>query len=257
MTSDPDEEAIDDLYRGPREAFIEARNALADRLQVRGDGAAAERVRALRKPSVSAWAVNQLWWFERDAYDALHAAGAALLELQRTGASIAGQPANEARRAALDRLRRLAAERLREAGHAASVATLRKVSHSLEASAAGGSFGAEGPLGRLHTELSTPSFGEIARFAPPGTSQARPTPARRAATELERARAARELADATAVLQAAERSAADAEAALRRAQRTFDDAHLALERARTRHRAAASQDASVRARAEALEREEP
>jgi len=255
VTSDPDDEAIDDLYRGPHEAFVEARNALADRLH----GAAAERVRALRKPSVSAWAVNQLWWFERDAYDALHAAGSELLELQRSGASIAGQPANEARRAALDRLRRLAAQRLRAAGHAASTVTLRKISQSLEASAAGGSFGAHDPLGRLHTELTPPSFGEIARFAPPdGTaSKARVDTARRAATELERARAARALADAASVLQAAEKSAADAEATLRRAQRTFEDANLTLERARARHRAAAAEDASVRARFEALEREEP
>ncbi len=258
MTSDPDDDAIDDLFRGPRESFIEARNALASRLLVAGRPSAAERVRALRKPSVSAWAVNQLWWFHREAYDALHAAGAELAELQRSGASVAGQPANEARRAALDALRNAANEVLCSAGHATSTSTLRKISQSLEASAAGGSFGAGARLGRLETDLSPPGFGQMLQFAPEADAAPaalREGRARKAAAELDHARSTRELDDATDVLAAAEQSAEAAAAALRRAQQALSEAEATLERARARHRAAVEGSDATRARLEEFERE--
>lgn len=257
VTSDPDDDAIDDLFRGPREAFVEARNALAARLAAAGKSSAAQRVRALRKPSVSAWAVNQLWWSHREAYDALHAAGAELAELQRSGASIAGQPANDARRAAIDRLREAAAQVLRAAGHSASVATLRKISQSLEASAAGGSFGAHARIGRLETDLSPPGFGQVRQFAPEPSSAPpafREAAARRAAAELEHTRASRELDDATSVLRAAEASAHAAAEAARRAQQTLTEAESTLERARARHCAAIEGSDATRARLEELER---
>ena len=252
VTSDPEDEAIDALYRGPREAFTEARNVLSRRFAEHGRTAAAERVRMLRKPSVSAWAVNQLWWFHRDAYEALHEAGAQLLALQQRGEAIAGQPANEARRAALDTLRRKASEVLRAAGHATTPATLRKISQSLEASAAGGSFNPSEPLGRLHTELTPPGFGQVARFAPHAADAAtaarneREAEARRAAVELECARTARELTDASAVVRAAEHALTDAEAALLRAQQTADEARATLDRARTRLETATEANARAR-----------
>jgi hypothetical protein len=55
------------LYRLPIASFIEARDALAARRRAAGDRDGAARVRALRKPSASAWAVNQLHWWERAA----------------------------------------------------------------------------------------------------------------------------------------------------------------------------------------------
>ncbi|MCC7125349.1 MAG: hypothetical protein IT178_10910, partial [Acidobacteria bacterium] len=56
------EAAIDALYQGPLDGFTAARNALAAALKKSGDKAGAERVKALAKPSVTAWAVNQAWW---------------------------------------------------------------------------------------------------------------------------------------------------------------------------------------------------
>lgn len=255
------DDAIDALYQGPRQDFIEARNRLAGRLQVQGRPDLAASVRGLPKPSVSAWAVNQLWWNHRDAYDALHAAGAELAELQRRGQPLAGQPANDARRAAIDALRSLAADLLRAAGHAASVAMLRRISQSLEASAAGGSFGSHARLGRLHTELSPPGFGQVARFSAPtelasNSSRYREATARRAAAELESARASRELEDATAVLDAATGSVRDAEAALQRAHATLDEAQRTLTRAQERAAAATEADRSARAALESAARAE-
>jgi len=72
------ESAIDALYQGPLEAFTADRNALAAELRKGGDRAAADRVKALAKPSVTAWAVNQVWWTNRPAFEAMLEAGARL-----------------------------------------------------------------------------------------------------------------------------------------------------------------------------------
>src|SRR5579859_5053975 len=63
------EAEIDRLYQLPLDEFTAARNALA-----KGAGGDAGRVRALGKPSVPAWIVNQLFWRDRQTWDALIAA---------------------------------------------------------------------------------------------------------------------------------------------------------------------------------------
>ena len=69
---------IDDLYQKPLEAFIESRTALAKTLS----GADAKRVRALPKPTVVAWAVNQVYWRARPVYDAVIKSGERLRKAQ-------------------------------------------------------------------------------------------------------------------------------------------------------------------------------
>ena len=51
---------IDQLFALPLDEFTAARNELARRLKQDGDAEAAEGVRGLAKPTVAAWAVNQL-----------------------------------------------------------------------------------------------------------------------------------------------------------------------------------------------------
>src|SRR5579872_3059426 len=63
------EAEIDRLYQLPLDEFTEARNAVA-----KDAGGEAGRVRALGKPSVPAWIVNQLYWRDRPTWDALIAA---------------------------------------------------------------------------------------------------------------------------------------------------------------------------------------
>lgn len=55
---------IDPLYQLPLSEFTPARNALARELA----GAEAAEVKSLRKPTAPAWAVNQLYWNDRDAF---------------------------------------------------------------------------------------------------------------------------------------------------------------------------------------------
>src|SRR5512133_1155084 len=54
------DDALDGLYHGPLEEFTSARNELAKSLRSDGEAAAADEVKALRKPSRAAWLVNQL-----------------------------------------------------------------------------------------------------------------------------------------------------------------------------------------------------
>lgn len=53
-------EAAGELYRVPPSEFVQTRRRLAEAAAAAGDGAAAKRIKALRRPTVSAWAVNLL-----------------------------------------------------------------------------------------------------------------------------------------------------------------------------------------------------
>ena len=66
---------LDALFRLPLAEFTDARNTLAARLKKSGRGEDAVVVKALAKPPVSAWAVNQLYWNHREAFDRLIASG--------------------------------------------------------------------------------------------------------------------------------------------------------------------------------------
>ena len=57
----------DDLYGLPLDRFVAERGALAKALRADGRRDEASRVAALRKPSVAAWAVNQLARTQRPA----------------------------------------------------------------------------------------------------------------------------------------------------------------------------------------------
>ena len=69
---------IDDLYKLPPDEFVSARNALAKTLT--GDDA--KRVKALIKPTVVPWTVNQVYWHARDIYTRLLKSGEKLRDVQ-------------------------------------------------------------------------------------------------------------------------------------------------------------------------------
>jgi len=73
---------LDELYVGDFEGFVSRRNEMAKRLRAEGDSEAADRVRALRKPSRPAWAINQVSAHQAKLRDELLGAGAALRQAQ-------------------------------------------------------------------------------------------------------------------------------------------------------------------------------
>jgi hypothetical protein len=72
------ESRIDELYKGLPADFVAARSALAKTLT----GDEARQVKALAKPTVVPWAVNQVYWHARDVYGRLTKAGEKLREAQ-------------------------------------------------------------------------------------------------------------------------------------------------------------------------------
>ena len=77
----------DDLYGLPLDEFTPARDALAKELRQAGRRDAADEVKALRKPSVSAWAVNQAARRRPQDVKALVKAGDELRKAQRQAVS--------------------------------------------------------------------------------------------------------------------------------------------------------------------------
>ncbi len=174
------EDDVDALYRLPSAEFTAARNALAARLKKAGRGdekAEADRVKALVKPSISAWAVNQLYWKHREAFDRLIATGelfrhAQTSRLARKVGDMRG--ALDARREALSHLSDLATALLREAGHNPTPDTIRRITTTLEAMSAYASLADAPRPGRLTHDVDPPGFDSLASLIP-GASMAERT----------------------------------------------------------------------------------
>lgn len=240
---------VDKLFQIPLAEFTGARNSLATELKKEGDTEAAERVKTLAKPSISAWVANQVYWRDRKAFDRLIAAGDQFKKAQ--AAQLAGKSADlraplDARRQALSDLMKLAGDTLHEAGHPASPDTMRRIMTTLEALATYGQHAGAPPAGRLTDDVDPPGFEALAALVPRGSSasagheaprvipfnQRKPEPAKRKGGDTkEDARHAE-----------AERRAKEAEArkALQQAERALADARRAAERARTEMKAAAA-----------------
>lgn len=109
------ERNIDGLYRLPLHEFTAARQELSAAVRQAGRKEEAARVKQLKKPSLAAWALNQVWWGDRQAFRSLLDAGSRLLSEQQ--ASLGGRPADlrqavERRQAALAQVVALAVRAL-------------------------------------------------------------------------------------------------------------------------------------------------
>jgi hypothetical protein len=222
----------DDLYALPLDEFTRARNELAKRLKD-------PSIRELKKPSVSAWAANQLARKREVDVRRLLRAGERLEQAQRGIVGGGGQgafaEAQQEERDAVRRLRGEAAQILQEAGHPASDATLERVAGTLHAAAATEDGRTALRSGRLTEDLEPLGFGAFQGLAPK-TAGRRPrpraAPAPRPNRQLEKARA--ELAAAREEAEATEKEAKNAEREADRARRAADRAADRLARLEAR-----------------------
>lgn len=182
--------ALETLFRAGFAEFVAERKRLAAELKAAGEKDASARLAKLARPPVSAWAVNQLWWNERDAFEALLKAAAAVKRGERD--------ASKQHRDALSTLRQHAATLLLDAGNAASEATLRRIATTLSAVAAIGGFEPDAP-GTLTADRDPPGFETFvasattpAREAPPSRAERDAAAAQQRAEEEERKRRAAE-----------------------------------------------------------------
>jgi len=152
---------LDRLYQLPLADFIGARNDLAKRLRADGDRDGAEQVKKLAKPSLTAWAVNQLHFQARPRLDALLATGERMRTAISEGAG-AHQAAMKARREAIAELLAIAAEILDAGGQPLTRVHRQRLLRTLEALASGN---AEAVPGRLSQDLEPPGFDALSGLA--------------------------------------------------------------------------------------------
>ncbi len=221
------DDAVRELARAPLAQFVAERKRLVGELRTAGDRDGSALLAKRARPAVSVWAVNQLYWQARDAFDAVLATGARL----RRGELAA----NADHRDALAALRRRAIAILTAAGHSAVEATLRRTMATLAAIAAHGGFEPD-LAGALTADRDPPGF-ELAVPATTGGA-ARPAPPRPAAPD----RAARGEAERSEAQPAAAQRAAAQRAAAQRAEAQRADAQRAAAEAEMARRLAAARE---------------
>jgi hypothetical protein len=238
----PDLEAeLDGLYALAPAEFVDARDGLARRLKQAGQADAASQVKALRKPTVPVWVVNQLARRQPGEMKALLAAAERLRAAQEkalTGGSDELRDATAEQRSALRGLTQHANALLEAEGHGAGAATLERVASTLRAAATDPAGRDQLAAGRIGEELAAGGFGALAGMkipqAPPRRRTGKETD--RGPTPAQRQAALRKLQDKARKLEAeakaAERAARSAEAAAAGARRTAEKAAAAAERAR-------------------------
>ena len=245
--SDPVGQAADQLYGLPPGEFTRARDARAKELRSDGDREAADAVKRLRKPTVAAWALNQL--ARRRAKDVrrLVKAGedlrAAQEELVAGGDRAAFREAASRERELVADLSTDAAAMANEAGERGS-GLQEKLAETLHAAALDEETAEELRAGRLVREREA-----IGGFGAPGdgpapspkpTKRTKPSPAKRGRSKPQSARAAADRQRVAAARTDERHASREHEAATRaleyaqeRAEAAEAHAAEAVERART------------------------
>ncbi len=175
---------LDELYAGPLAEFVSRRNDLAKALKRAGRKDDAATVKALKKPSLQAWAINQI---VRRRPDVLHAVFDALDRVK--AAQLGGAPESERpaladamaeERAALAAVESTAQSILEQADQAATKATLDRVVRSVRASAVEPSRREQLMLGQVTEDVADAGFSDLAAQLAgglvPAAPKATPTP---------------------------------------------------------------------------------
>jgi hypothetical protein len=230
---------IDRLYQLPLSEFTAARNELLKR------SPAGEKldIQLLHKPSLPAWAVNQLYWRDRRTYDQLvraaerlRAAHAQAIKGRSVDLPAVELPHAAAVKRAADRIRDI----LSRAGESATTPTMNAVMDTLQALPGGGE------PGRLTRPLAPLGFGALGAIvkgakSPKGLAEivtfARPKPAKpseeeaEAATKKARVEEDRRQREVEAKLKKLDRELKTARAAVARAEQARAAAEQELEEA--------------------------
>jgi hypothetical protein len=222
---------IDRLYGLPLDKFTGARDTRVKELRSGGEREAADHLKKARKPTAAAWAANQLARSERMNVRALLTAGDQLRDGQAE--LMRGGDADDLRRAQESERRALTA--LMDAGKQLvdGDATLRKLEATLRAAAVDQEARELLERGRLTKELAPSGFGFAGMPSPPKRRRVSAAKAKERDETAQRHK--RDLADARAVLHAAQKRARTAEHEAEQARKEVEKAleHVqALERSK-------------------------
>jgi hypothetical protein len=255
--AEPVQQVADELYALPLQDFTKARDEHARRLRKEGSREHAEAVKALRKPTVPAWALNQVARRRPDDVRELLATGTRMREAQE--ALLAGGDRSSLQRASAEE-RRLVGELTRAAteivGKGAEAAGER-IRSTLHAAALDQQTAADLEAGRLVREQEAVGlFGAAPRAAKAATPKPTEKDAERRrsreqelrAARAEERRAQREHAGARKATGQAERRAKDAQRRVDEARTRAEEARAGLREAERRERdAATASDRAARA----------
>ena len=201
------EEALDQLYGAEPGAFVAERKRLARELKDAGDREAADAVAKARKPTVAAWALNQLARTHRRDVDLLLDAGHRLRQAQEGVVGGADRAAFEqAQKTERDALRRLTQQASELLG-GASAQALSQISATLRTAAVSEEGRELLARGRFTVPLEAEGF-DVFGSLPPAPSRSRSAKTASAAT---RRRPNEELRAARARVHELEREVRDAE----------------------------------------------
>jgi hypothetical protein len=221
------DEATDHLYAVDLDAFVPERTRLSRELRDAGDGAGAERVAKLKKPTVAAWALNQLARQQRRDVDLLLDAGHRLRQAQEGVVGGADREAFEkAQNTQREALRRLTQQASQLLGGASSQ-TLSQISGTLRAAAVSEEGRELLARGRFTTPLEPEGF-DVFGALPAARSAPRKKPARthKANEELKKAR--ERLRELERAVREAERRAEKLQAESKESERAAESARVAL-----------------------------
>jgi hypothetical protein len=221
--------------------FTSERNKLAARLRKEGDKRAADEVKSLKKPTLAAWAANQLARKERMKIRALMEAAEQVRKAQTRllggGSPQALQEADRRLAKVTADLRDAAGAVLAQAGHPASAALLERVRQTLRAAVLNDSDLDRLKRGRLVEELNPAGFGGLVAGAKT-SRRSRPPGEERRKRELTaaRGRLAEQrdaVASARSGLRDAERNEAEAAKSVREAEKRLRQEEAKLEQAKS------------------------
>jgi hypothetical protein len=242
---DVDEE-IDRLYGTPLDEFVHERDELAKRLTRNGDREAGARVKALRKPTVGAWALNQAVRRRRAETDALLATGkrlrAAHEELLSGGDSAVLRETMEEERSLTSALADCAEAIASETGKSGP-ALRDRVRATLHAAAVQEEAREELAAGRFVREREAVGLGPFDSEVP---SMAEAAPAERSQAKPKSSRAATKPGAPAARAQPQSERAPLPDPRLAEAERSLADAREALTNAEADHAASLSRAESAR-----------
>ncbi|HEX5740813.1 MAG TPA: hypothetical protein VFY17_04570 [Pilimelia sp.] len=156
--------AVDALFAAPPEQFVAGRNTAVAAAKAAGDPGRAQRLAALRRPTVAAWLVNLLALGAPDALAALEPLADRLRAAQRTGDGEALRALATERRRLVGALVRRAAELAGAAGAARPSATvLSEVESTLHAALVDREVAARVRAGRLTRAADYAGFADASR----------------------------------------------------------------------------------------------
>ncbi|MCD0448958.1 hypothetical protein LO762_07110 [Actinocorallia sp. API 0066] len=150
-------EAAEELYRVAPGEFVQTRRRLAEAAKAAGDAATAQQIKALRRPTVSAWAVNLLVRERPPLAGELLSLGERLREAWAKGGDTA--EFDRARTPLVDKAVRAAESLVEEAGRPLGDQARREVEETLYAAVADADVAAEVAAGRLTHPRSYVGFG--------------------------------------------------------------------------------------------------